>query len=548
MSAVIEANDLKFVIFGAGHDYTLADSGRGDLQVFSHPFVPLNSLHYAGQWFFTVTDDQGNIIDAVKDDITHCSFTPALGAAFDSEGPIEVECSYHREYINGDETIVVDKTVSQIIEVVNHGTVSSSETYCDLYTDGYGYYRPQYTNTVESNIVYLGEGSPTKLSSIPWRAKGLGTAPDWFCNAGNLTDIDELAYADVSTVTIINGLFVNSDDIDLTPVSEWDISNVTDLENLFYGSDITDLTPIANWDVSNVTNFGHILHHCHYITALTGLERWDVSSATNMRQIFDSCFALSDVSAVAGWDVSNVTDFQQAFISTTALTDISPLGSWDVSSAQIFYAMFEASAITSVSALADWTCQPTDIRRMFFGTNLVTLVGLEGFDVTALTEPLRSTFAECMKLKNVNGLETWDVSNITDFQSLFDSCVWLNDVSALASWDLSSGENFRSMFVNVSDLLDLTGITWDLSSAQDMTGMFGRYHLYSSSMVGKKVYADAYYYWDYEGNRYTYSQVTSAEDPYTELFGDATAAQNWTVVGSNWGAFNTEWINTPSWN
>ena len=29
MSATIAINDLKFVIFGAGHDYTLADSGDG---------------------------------------------------------------------------------------------------------------------------------------------------------------------------------------------------------------------------------------------------------------------------------------------------------------------------------------------------------------------------------------------------------------------------------------------------------------------------------------------------------------------------------------
>lgn len=548
MSATIDANDLKFVIFGAGHDYTLADSGRGDLQVFSHPFVPLNSLHYAGQWFFTVTDDQGNIIDAVKDDITHCSFTPALGAAFDSEGPIEVECSYHREYINGDETIVVDKTVSQIIEVVNHGTVSSSETYCDLYTDGYGFYRPRYTSTVESNIVYEGEGSPTKISSIPWRAKGLGTSPYYFCNGGNLTDITELAFADVSQATIINGLIVNSDDIDLTPIANWDVSSVTDFQNLFYGSDITDLTPLANWDVSNVTTFRSAFHHMHDLVTLAGLENWDVSSATNMRLIFDSCFALSDVSAVAGWDVSNVTDFQQAFISTTALTDISPLGSWDVSSAKNMYSMFEDSGINSVSALSNWRCSPTDLRGTFSGTKLVTLVGLEGFDVSGLTEHLRDTFRECAKLKNVNGLETWDVSNVTDFQALFKSCPWLNDISALASWDLSSGENFDSMFANVADLLDLTGIDWDLSSASSMTSMFGSDSIYYSSMVGKKVYADAYYYWDYEGNRYTYSQVTSAEDPYTELYGDATAAENWTVVGSNWGAFNSQWLNQPTWN
>lgn len=548
MSATIGVNDLSFVIFASGHDYTLADSGDGDVQIFSHPFVPLNSSVYAGQFYFLVPDEFGDPLDCVKDDISHCTFTPALGSTFNTVGETTVECHYHREYIYDEETLVVDKTVTQKIMVVDHGTVASSETFCDLYTDGYGFYRPRYTSTVEDDIIYEGEGSPTKISSIPWRAKGLGTSPNYFCNCGNLTDVSELEYADVSTVTIINGLFTNSDDIDISAVANWDVSNVTDLNCLCYGSDISNLAAFTNWDVSKVTNFSSAFHHCHNLVNLTGLENWNTESGTNMRQMFDSNDALTNLSALSGWDVSNVTNFMQMFISCSALTSLSGLESWDVASAQNMYEMFASSAITSVSALANWRCQPTDIRGMFYQTNLVTLVGLEGFDVSALTEPLRDTFRECAKLKNVNGIGGWDVSNVTDFQALFKSCPWLNDISALADWDMSNGENFESMFANGADLLDLTDITWDLSSATDMTSMFARDHLYSSSMIGKKVYADAYYYWDYEGNRYTYSQVTSAEDPYTELFADATAAQTWSVVGSGWGAFDTEWINIPSWN
>ena len=121
MSLAIE--NLNFTIFASGHDYTLADSGKGDVQVFSHPFVPLNSVNYAGQWYFTVSDENGDPMDAVKDDLAHCTFTPALGSVFDTEGEITVECNYHREYIYDEETLVVDKTVRQTIQVVNHGSV-----------------------------------------------------------------------------------------------------------------------------------------------------------------------------------------------------------------------------------------------------------------------------------------------------------------------------------------------------------------------------------------------------------------------------------------
>ena len=152
MSATIGINDLKFVIFGAGHDYTLADSGDGDVQIFSHPFVPLHSVNYAGQYYFLVPDENGDPLDCVKDDIAHCTFTPALGSTFDTEGEVTVEVNYHREYIYDEETLVVDKTVSQVITVVNHGTVTQSETYYDLYSDGYGFYRPSSVNTVDNNM------------------------------------------------------------------------------------------------------------------------------------------------------------------------------------------------------------------------------------------------------------------------------------------------------------------------------------------------------------------------------------------------------------
>ena len=47
MSATIATKDLKFVIFGSGHDYTRLDSGEGNdgKRFFSHPFVPLNSTN-----------------------------------------------------------------------------------------------------------------------------------------------------------------------------------------------------------------------------------------------------------------------------------------------------------------------------------------------------------------------------------------------------------------------------------------------------------------------------------------------------------------------
>ena len=147
MSATI--NDLKFTIFGAGHDYTLNNSGTGEgVRVFSHPYVPLNSVHYAGMWLFYVADENGDLMDAVKDDLAHCTFTPALGATFDTEGETDISVHYHREYIHDESTIIVDKTFRTTIEVVDHGTRTTTgntspsahperDVLRDIYSDGY---------------------------------------------------------------------------------------------------------------------------------------------------------------------------------------------------------------------------------------------------------------------------------------------------------------------------------------------------------------------------------------------------------------------------
>lgn len=165
--------NLSFTIWGNGHDYTpcLLIPVTEKYRSFHTLFVPLNSVNYAGQWYFLVPDEQGNPIDCVKDDLAHCTFTPALGATFNTEGEVTVECHYHREYIYPEETLVVDKTVTQKITVVDHGTVSSSRTYGDIYTDGYLFLRPRYTNSVETDIRYLLFGNPTKVSSFPGEEK-----------------------------------------------------------------------------------------------------------------------------------------------------------------------------------------------------------------------------------------------------------------------------------------------------------------------------------------------------------------------------------------
>lgn len=544
MSLTIDVNKLKFTIFASGHDYTLADSGDGEVQVFSHPFVPLNSVMYAGQWFFLVPDEQGDPMDCVKDDLAHCTFTPALGSAFSTEGEVTVECHYHREYIYPEETLVVDKTVTQKITVVNHGAVSSDSntTRSTLYSDGYLFYRPNTYSSVENNVTYYGLNKPTKVSSFPWRAVGLGGGSGYFCDAQYLADISELQFGDTSNVKVLKGLFYNSPDIDLTPIKEWDVSNVEKMEVTFQLSKISDYSPLSSWNFENLTEVISVFNNAKAET-LHGVENWDVSKVVTMTGVFQGMINLLSLEPLLSWDTSSVEDLSYCF-DNLKLSSLHGLENWNVSKVTgMTQTLAHLENVTSLLPLSNWKPKPSAMYRTFYDdSNLLSVKGLEGFDVSECAS-LIETFAGGQYIATLEGLETWDTANVTSFEGCFRGAIWLGDIEAIGGWSFESAISTRSMFAQVAKLLDLN-VDFDLSNVTDMNGMFGCNALYYATSLGEDVWADYTWFYDYEGNRY--SQVGF---PPTVLYSkDASDAQNWIVSGTGLNAFNNVWDNIPSWN
>lgn len=550
MSLTISPNDLKFVIFASGHDYTLADSGDGEVQVFSHPFVPLNSAMYAGQWFFLVPDENGDPMDAVKDDLAHCTFTPALGATFDTEGEVTVECNYHREYIYDEETLVVDKTVRQTIQVVNHGSVTLSNIHCDKYSDGYGFFRPQNTSTVENLAVYYGESGITKTSSIPWRAGKLGQnvgSTKQFLTGSNNVDLDELRYADVSNVAVMYQLFYGTGVSDLSPLADWDVSNVQTMYQAFcFTNNLNDFTPLEKWNTKSLTSLDHTFYAIR-ATSLHGLEKWDVSKVTSLEYGFSFAPNLTDISALLDWDVSSVTNMNYMLTNFKG-SSLHGLENWDVSKVKYMTQTFKDAKITSFEPLKNWNPKPLALGETFRGCeNVASLEYLSNFDLSQCTS-LYKTFMSIWKISSLHGLEDWDVSHITSFESTFEGMPWIADLNAIADWDMTSGTNFYQMFRGISALLTLDDVNLDLPSGTNYGGMFGAFGFCWSSLLSRYLWNDAYWYYDHDGNRYAYAGVQDDSHPLTVYSKDASNAQNWTVNGTGLNAFNSEWSNIPSWN
>ena len=553
MSATIGINKSKFVIFGAGHDYTLADSGNGEKMIFSHPFVPLNSVNYAGQYYFLVADENGNMMDAVKDDIAHCTFTPALGTAFDTEGEVTVKVEYYREYVYPESTLVVRKTVEQTIEVVNHGTVANTYPNLDVYSDGYGFIRPNNVNTVEVKKYALSSNNMTKCSSIPWRATALGNGIYQFVSAPYLTDISELEYADVSNCTELSNLFYNCQGLtDISALAKWDVSKVQTMYYLFSFTRITSLESLKDWNTSSLRSLDSAFVSIYgTLTNLKGLENWDVSKVTNLKSAFASIgdpqvgYSLRDLTALQDWDVSNVTNLQNTFSANKNLESFEGLENWDVSKVTNMQATFsQCEKIKSLLPLSNWTPKPTILMGAFWGCySLKSTKGLDNFDTSNCTN-MRETFNDCPKLLKLEGLETWNTSKVQTFNGMFSWDRWIESFYPLKDWSFESCTDASGMFSQNANVDDLNGIIWDLSHVPSISGMFMGYNMCWAEDLGKKLVEYDYRYEDYEGNTYW----KTGYGPYPIVGKDASYAENWTVNGTGLNAFDSTWSNRPSWN
>lgn len=585
MSLSIE--NLSFTIWGSGHDATLLDSGDGEVQIFSHPFVPLNSINYAGQYYFLAPDEDGVMFDVVKDDVAHCTFTPALGTSFDTEGEVTVTVNYHREYIHDEETVIVDKTVSQKVMVVDHGSIVTSGTTCDAYSDGYLFIRPADQQVYGHN--YNAAGSGTKCSSIPWRATSLTNT---FSGQANLVDITELEFVDasnlvalndtfkgckaltdfaplkswdVSNVTYMNGTFrecwgltsleglenwdvsnvtmlvdtfrdtaMNSGDTDISALKDWKTSSLEYMQRTFYGSYFHDLSPIADWDVSGVQAPTGVFWSCQ-MTSCSGCANWDTSGFITLDHTFYGCDNLTNLNGLENWDVSNVIEMTYTFSNNDLLSNLSGLANWDVSSVQRFdHTFYECPGLTSLVPLKNWDTSGANYMGYMFMDR--------GRDI--------HRHNVISQLHSLNGLEDWDVSNVTNFEHMFYRNLFLADISAVGSWNVSSGLNFGAMFDECNAIRDIDALSgWNVSHATYLGGMFQLITLLHSVVTDKD-------FIEWNPNTYLYedgSTLASGDrDNFTMYTFDADGANSWTVnITPPVGCFYSRYanmINIPSWN
>ncbi len=311
----------------------------------------------------------------------------------------------------------------------------------------------------------------------------------------NTSDQSIYIYSDADTIkgnSNSTSLFSGSDSrrlrtiTDYSGVADWDMSGVQTLEAFMaYASGSANLAPFANWDVSNVTNIGGAFSHSG-IADFSAIGGWDVSNVESARNLFSENSGMVNVDGLAGWRFDSLKDATGMFYKMANLVSISGVRNWNVTKLESFAQFLTWSKkVTSLDGLQDWDMSHvTTLYNTFqLMDNLVDISALEKWDTSSVTR-LTGMFYSDGKLADFSALrrrtitrddgttyKTWDVSNVTQFDSLFCGTKF-SDSTVLSEWDTSSAENFYRVFYGTS-LINTDGLAnWDTSNVTSMTQMF----------------------------------------------------------------------------
>lgn len=283
-------------------------------------------------------------------------------------------------------------------------------------------------------------------------------------------------------------------------LATWDVSGVTDFSGMLSGA-VKFARNLASWSVGKATT----MFEMFYNTPLFGadgsfnLNNWDTSKVVDMT----SMFKLSGFNCpMAGWSFGPKALLSSMFEGTLNFNQ--DISTWDVSNVLQTDRMFKAAAKYDMDMedMAFTTC--VNFYEMF--RDSVFAGSVKGWTFSPVAGITLDSAFESATFFLGDGVETWDVKNVSNFGDLFRACINFNaDVS---KWDVSFGSNFDGMFAQ-TNIFNADISKWNVSLAKTMNGMFNQATAFNQDLSG----------WDVSG-------VTS----HTEFDKDASA---WTKPKPN---------------
>ncbi|MCC4371666.1 BspA family leucine-rich repeat surface protein [Limosilactobacillus reuteri] len=237
----------------------------------------------------------------------------------------------------------------------------------------------------------------------------------------------------------------------------------TNLDNTFNKNTTLTNLDANSLDTSSVTSMQSTFEGASNLSSLTGISDWDVSNVTNMSLLFQNATGLTSLTGLENWDVQKVTNMSRIFNNINKVTDLSPLSNWKTDSLQKLNTAFANNSFTNLQGLENWNVSHvTDMGVIFMSdANLTDISALANWDTSNVTD-LNRAFNVNSALTSLHGLENWNTSKVTNLNATFANEGSLVDASAIANWNTSNVTNMSAIFQgSKTEYLDLS--KWDFS-------------------------------------------------------------------------------------
>ena len=128
----------------------------------------------------------------------------------------------------------------------------------------------------------------TSLKSIDqhWTFGKLETMKQMFWakedGSSQLTSIGDTRHWNTSTVSNMQGMFLNCVQLENLDLSQWNTSNVTDMSNMFWNCQrLSSIGDTSNWNVSHVNDFSGMFYNCASLSEIR-MDNWDFQQSANI--------------------------------------------------------------------------------------------------------------------------------------------------------------------------------------------------------------------------------------------------------------------------
>ena len=372
------------------------------------------------------------------------------------------------------------------------------------YADGTLTFRCGYKKTLGENEYALnsGGGKPAwntqgnNITRVVFDASFANARPTscyaWFQSFYNLTQIEGIENLNTENVTNMNSMFKFCNILASLDVTHFNTANVTNMKNMFaYCQSLTSLD-VTHFNTPKVTDMYWMFYSCSSLKTIYASDKFVTNAVTKSSGMFAGCESLSgDID----WTSDNAADktyakldggyfcdraydrpwvkyadgtltFLYGYKKTLGVNEYelnsgTHLPAWYEKSGNITKAVFDASfANARPTSCFSWFCD--------FG-NLKQIEGIENLNTTNVTE-MASMFYGCSQLTSLD-VTHFNTENVVHMDNMFINC------SSLASLDVThfnteNVANMGSMFDGCSSLTSLDVTNFNTANVIAMSDMF----------------------------------------------------------------------------